>query len=144
MMRRLSLTAILLVTSFLAACGQVEPVIVSVSMPECTYRGPALMKEGVVSLSLTLNGLGRARVVLVELEDGHEYNEVETRLEQSVDWDRPPEWLRPVIDLQLRDEQGVMGIEDTARLTTGQYAVVCVDEGSGEARPASPLEVRGS
>lgn len=143
-MRRLSLTAILVVISVLAACGQVEPVIMAVSMPECTYQGPVRMEEGEVSLSLSLNGLGRARVLLVELEDGHEYGEVEEQLEESTDWDSRPEWLRPVIDLQLSDAQGVAGVEDTAHLTAGQYVVVCVDEGSGEGRPASPLEVRGS
>jgi len=102
------------------------------------------MREGVVSLSLTLNGLGKARVLLVELEEDHTYDEVEAVFAEGPGWEGRPEWMQSVIDLELSDAQGVAGVAETSRLTEGQYAVVCVDEISGDARPASPLEVRGS
>lgn len=119
-------------------------MILAVSMPDCTYQGPVLIEEGEVSLSLTLNGLGESRVLVVELEEGHTFDELEAHLDESENWEDRPPWLRPVIDIELSDAQGIEGTSDTSRLGEGEYAVVCVDQAMGEASAASPLRVRGS
>ena len=42
---------------------------VAVSMPECVYRGSDSMREGTVSVSLTLNGVTDAGATLVLIEN---------------------------------------------------------------------------
>lgn len=125
-----------------AACGQVEPVILAVSMPECTYGGPVAMSEGEASLSLTLNGLGHSRVVVAELTDGHSYDELESHFDTLGDWSVRPEWLRTTMVVELSDAQGLAGAESSARLHEGEYAVVCIDLTTDMVRAASPLQVR--
>lgn len=137
-------SAVLVVSLMLGACTQVEPVLLAVGMPECTYRGAATMEPGQASLSLTLNGLGRARASLVELADGHSYDELATHFEENGAWEDRPEWLRPVIDVQLSDADGIDGVADNADLDIGHYAVVCVDLQTGTARAAGPLQVADS
>jgi len=140
-MRTVARSALVLVSLLLTACGQVEPVILAVSMPDCTYRGATRMVPGEASLSLSLNGLGSARALLVELEDGRTHVELGAHLEQTGGWEDRPPWIRPVIDLELSDADGVDGTEDSSRLAAGDYAVVCIDLETGAARTASPLHV---
>lgn len=140
-MRTVARSALVLVSLLLTACGQVEPVILAVSMPDCTYRGATRMVPGEASLSLSLNGLGSARALLVELEDGRTHVELGAHLEQTGGWEDRPDWIRPVIDLELSDADGVDGTEDSSRLAAGDYAVVCIDLETGAARTASPLHV---
>jgi hypothetical protein len=140
-MRTAARSALVSVSLLLAACGQVEPVILAVSMPDCTYRGATQMEPGEASLSLSLNGLGSARALLVELEDGHTHVELSAHIDQTDGWEDRPEWIRPVIDLELSDADGVDGTEDSSRLAPGDYAVVCIDLETGTARTASPLHV---
>ena len=142
-MRTAARSALVLVSLLLTACGQVEPVLLAVSMPDCTYRGATQMEPGEASLSLSLNGLGSARALLVELEDGRTYVELGAHLEQAGGWGDRPDWIRPVIDLGLSDVDGVDGREASSRLAAGDYAVVCIDLETGTARAASPLRVEG-
>lgn len=142
-MRTAARSAVLLLSLFLAACGQVEPVLLSVSMPDCTYLGPVDMEPGDVSLSLTLNGLGNARVLLVELTDNHSYDDLEVQL-ASGGWEDRPDWSRAMIDIELSDTQGIDGEEGTSTLHEGEFAVVCIDLSAGVARVASPLSVEES
>lgn len=141
-MRRI--TSIVTLMSALVACGQVEPVTLTVSMPDCTYRGPSEMEPGEASLSLTLNGLGSVQALLVELEDDHTYDDLTAHLDRGDGWDDGPDWLRPVIELELSDTEGIDGTADNSRLGEGRYAVVCVDLGTGTARAASPFRVEES
>lgn len=143
-MRTAARSAVLLLSLSLAACGQVEPVLLSVSMPDCTYRGAATMEPGEANLSLTLNGLGSGRALLAELKDGRNFDELAAHFEQSEDWEERPDWLRLVIDLELSDADGVDGRAGQADLDVGNYAVICVDLESGTAMAASPLLVAES
>lgn len=144
-MRRVSL-AIGAVALVLTACGQVEPVLLVVSVPDCTYQGPHAMTEGNASLSLTMNGLGDSRVLLVELTGGHTSAELEEHFETVSDhWDDRPDWLSPTIDLVLEDSDGIGGKEQTAHLRPGSHVVVCVDQsGQNRSRLAASLEVTES
>lgn len=133
----------------LAACGQVEPVLLHLSMPDCTYQGTTSMVEGEVSLSLSLNGLADAGARLVELTDENTYAELETHVEDvSADVDRLPEWIEDVIDLRLADFEGVDGVQGTDRVGPGSYALLCIDypydETAATVRLATPVEVRAS
>lgn len=127
----------------LAGCGQVEPVLLKVSMPDCTYQGPSSMRAGEASLSLGLNGLGDARVLLVALTGGHSYQELSEEFDSNAEWAARPDWIEAVLDVELGDDQGVSGMEETTELTDGRYAIICVDQTTGTAQTASPLEVRG-
>lgn len=131
----------------LAACGQVDPVIMHVTMPDCTYQGATSMLEGEVSLSLSLNGLADAGARLVELTGDHTYADLKSHLEVvSPNLDELPEWADDVIDLRLADFEGKEGVEDTARVPDGDYALLCIDYpydgGEPTVRLATPLEVR--
>jgi len=128
----------------LAACGQVEPVILTVSMPDCTFRGATEMEPGVASLSLSLNGLGNARAMVVEIEDGHTFDELAAHFEQGGGWEGRPEWTRSVVDVALNATDGVDGTSDSAHLDQGDYAVVCVDLETGTTRAVRPLLVAES
>jgi hypothetical protein len=125
----------------LGACGQVEPVLLAVSMPECTFSGAATMEPGEASLSLSLNGLGSARALLLKLDEGRSYDELAAHFEENEAWEDRPVWLRPAIDLELSDTDGIDGIADNADLDAGDYAIVCVDLEDGAARAASLLQV---
>lgn len=135
---RLLAVSVIVVT----ACGQVEPVLLRVGMPECSYQGPSTMSEGEASLSLTLNGLGRARVLLVELTEGHTYDELVSHFESSEEWLDRPDWIYPVLDVELDDAEGVDGKSEKLDLEAGEYAVVCVDRDNETVEVASPLQVR--
>jgi hypothetical protein len=126
-MRRVPwIAAVLLLV--VAACGQVEPVLAHVTMPDCTYQGATSMKEGEVSLSLSLNGLADAGVILGAIGAEHTYRDLETHLAGvSDELEDLPEWLEGVIDLRLSDAQALDGVEDTVRVRAGSYAVICVD-----------------
>lgn len=143
-MRTAARSAVLLLSLLLTACGQVEPVLLTVSMPDCTLRGPMAMQPGEASLSLSLNGLGTAQAALVEPVDGHSHDELAAYLEENGAWEDRPGWLRPVIDLELSDTDGINGIADHADLGVGEYVVVCVDLETGSARVAGVLEVAES
>lgn len=135
-MRRL-LAAIALLG--LSACGQVEPVMVAITMPDCVHRGATSMSEGRMSLSLTLNGIADAAVILVEIPEGRSYSE----LEESLDDRRPPSWATEITEVRLSSAQGVEGAVEEIALRAGDYAVVCVDDPDGEAlrTGAYPLRV---
>ncbi len=130
----------------LAACGQVEPVLLAVGMPGCAYQGPASMREGEVSLSLTLNGLGDVGAAVVALGDDNTYEELQTFLATDTPWEARPGWVAPVIELRLDDTEGLDGVEGTAQLDEGSYAVVCIDhpydQEDSRATAASPLSVK--
>jgi hypothetical protein len=133
-MRRLRCLAALVLA--LAACGQVEPVTMAISMPDCVYQGANTMRAGVVSVSLTLNGIDSASVVLGEIIDDHTYDELGEHLDTS---SAIPTWLDPRLQLDLSTDDGVSGVSKMRFLSPGTYALVCVDE-SGP-RPASPMTV---
>lgn len=145
-MRRVPWVAAVLIL-VVTACGQVEPVLAHVTMPDCTYQGPTSMEEGEISLSLSLNGLADAGVVLVELVDDTTYDDLATHIETVTDQlsDLPP-WVEEIIDLRLSDFEGVGGVESSADLSAGDYGVICVDypydEGEPLVRPATPLDVK--
>lgn len=130
----------------IVACGQVEPVLMHVTMPDCTYQGVAEMEEGEVSLSLSLNGLADAGAVLVELTSGHTFEDLETHLDSvSNELDDLPDWVVELISLRLADTEGRDGIEGSERLRAGSYAVLCIDypydDGAHTVSVAGPLEV---
>lgn len=144
-MRRAGLVSTGILALALVACGQVEPVLLPVSMPECIYSGPAVMEEGSASLSLRINGLGEAAVLVVGIEDGHEVEDLATHLTDVSDqWTERPDWLSTRVEVRLSSAEGLSGREKTVQLRPGQYAVVCVDH-TGEGSPArlgGPLQVR--
>ncbi|MGH3649861.1 MAG: hypothetical protein ACRDU9_04060 [Acidimicrobiia bacterium] len=132
----------------MAACGQVEPVLMPVSMPECIYQGVSSMEEGSARLSLTLNGLGEAGVALVRLTGEKTYDDLVEHLGSvSGAWDRRPDWVTTEIELRLDASQGLVGVEETRTLDEGAYAIVCIaypyDGADAEVSPASALEVSG-
>lgn len=140
-MRSIAPVVTLMAMTALAACGQVEPVILTVSMPDCTFRGATEMEPGVASLSLSLNGLGTGRVLVVEIEAGHTYDELAAHFEQGGGLDGTADWARPVIDVELSDTDGIGATAESNELGMGDYAVVCVDLTTGTAMTASPLQV---
>ena len=121
----------------LTACGQVEPVTMALSMPDCVYQGQNQMSEGEVSVSLSLNGITEASAVLAELTDEHTYPELEERLQET---GTIPSWARPIVELDLSSSAALDGIDEQAELEPGLYALICVDD-SG-ARVATSLVVR--
>lgn len=118
---RLLSVSLLVVT----ACGQVEPVLLPVSMPECIAQGPDSMREGSVSVSLTVNGLGEARVDLLELTGGHSYEDLTDAVAVQ---GQVPEWAIGVLSLELGPSEGVDGVSDEVRLDEGEYAIACLDD----------------
>ena len=129
------------------ACGQVEPVLIHVTMPDCTYQGSREMSEGEVSLSLSLNGLADAGAVLAAIGEEHTYENLEAHLtDVSNELEDLPDWVEDVIDLRLSDAQALDGVEDTARVAAGTHALLCVDYPYEDGRTptvsvAGPLEV---
>lgn len=122
-------------------CGQVEPVLLSVSMPDCVYQGTNRMRAGEVALSLTLNGIADAGVLLVELTDG--YDDLERYLEAPSSG--LPPWGDVILELELSSAEGIDGVAGTRELQSGKYALVCVDDPGGPNetfRAATPIEVR--
>lgn len=133
--QRLAVVAVLLIS----ACGQVEPVTVAVSMPDCVYRGADRMREGDASVSLTLNGIADARADLVLIAEGHSYSEF---VEVLANTGEVPTWAEPVVELELSQDDGLDGVEETVSLAAGSYALLCVSEDG--VRPATSLTVRES
>lgn len=131
--QRLAVFALVLVS----ACGQVEPVTVAVSMPDCVYRGAERMREGIASVSLTLNGIADVGATLVLVEEGRTYVEL---IDVLTNTGEIPTWASPVVELEMSNDDGVDGVEETVSLEAGTYALLCVDN-SG-VRPASSLTVR--
>ncbi|MFZ0012632.1 MAG: hypothetical protein WAL25_00830 [Acidimicrobiia bacterium] len=142
---RLGLLFAVLLSS-LVACGQVEPVIVAVSMPECTSSNVRSMREGRLSLSLTLNGIAHSGVAVAELIEDHSYDELQEHVATGSDvWERRPEWLRVRAELELSSAQGLDGVEETVYVESGDYAIVCLDHDTPSGtrmRVESPLRVR--
>lgn len=139
------LTATLVLT-LPAACGQVEPVLMPVSMPECIYQGPSSMSIGNASVSLTLNGIGDAGVALVRLVDDETHSDLEAHLATIGDrWADRPEWVTTVLELRLDSSQGLDGVDETMTLQAGSYAVVCIDHTGGDAtaRVSGAVTVEG-
>lgn len=136
-----------LVTSLLgAACGQVDPVLLPVSMPECVYQGASSMHEGNARVSLTLNGLGSVALALVEITDDMTYDDLADHLEtRAGSWETAPGWVATELELSLDDAQGLDGVDETVTLDPGSYALVCIDhpygDGAVTARVAASLEV---
>lgn len=131
----------------LVACGQVDPVLMPVGMPECIYRGPSSMGAGNASVSLNLNGIGDAGVVLARLTGQETHVDLERHLE-SVEgrWEDRPDWIDGLVELRLDSGQGVDGVEETVSLPEGDYALICVDYSGPEptARIASAITVESS
>ena len=132
LIQRLAVLAIVLVS----ACGQVEPVTVAVSMPDCVYRGADRMLEGVASVSLTLNGIADVGATLVLIEEDRSYGELVDVVSNTGE---APTWVRPVVELTLSNDDGLEGIEEAISLPAGTYALLCVDDNG--VRPASSLTV---
>lgn len=146
-MRRFPWIAAILIP-IVAACGQVEPVLMHVTMPDCTHQGPTSMVDGELSLSLSLNGLVDAGARLVELTGDRTYSDLESHIDEvSADLSDLPPWAQEVIDLRLSASQGMDGVEDTARVAEGDYALLCVDYPYDDTEPgirlATSLEVVG-
>ncbi|MGD2060845.1 MAG: hypothetical protein PVF87_08280 [Acidimicrobiia bacterium] len=144
-MRRVPWIAAVLIV-ILAACAQVEPVLLQVTMPDCTYMGETSIEEGEISLSLRLNGLADAGVLVAELSGEHAYGDLATHVEEiSDELADLPTWAETVVDLRLSDSEGIDGVERSARLSEGDYAVICVDypydQGPPLVRLAAPLTV---
>lgn len=131
--QRLAVVAMVLVS----ACGQVEPVTVAVSMPDCVYRGADRMREGEASVSLTLNGIADVGATLVRIEEDHTYDDLGDVLDNT---GQIPSWASPVVELELSADDGLDGIEETVFLQAGIYALLCMEEDA--VRPASSLTVR--
>lgn len=121
----------------IAGCGQVEPVTMAVTMPDCVYQGQNQMSEGDVSVSLSLNGITEATVVLVELTDEHTYAELGQTIGSGL-----PSWAQPVVEVGLSTSDALDGVEETVSVGPGDYALVCIDD-SG-IRLATSLVVRES
>ena len=117
-----------MLSSLLVACGQVDPVVGALSMPDCTYQGPVAMEEGNVRVILTRNGLGNSGAALVEIGGDGTYADLEMHLRDISDrWDQRPAWLSTRLFLTLDDREAIDGVEDTTRLSEGSYALLCVD-----------------
>lgn len=128
------------------ACGQVDPVLLTVAMPECVYQGPPTMAQGSARVSLQLNGLGDAGVALVELSRQQTHDNLVRHLE-TVErrWAGLPGWASVVVELRVDSDTGAQGAHETVTLGPGTYSVVCLEHSPGlepSARPAASLEVR--
>jgi len=146
--RRRRIVALVAFPALVLSCGQVDPVIMTVAMPDCVYQGPISIMEGNVRLSLTLNGLGDAGAGLVRFPGDETYDSLVDHLGKVSDrWDDLPSRVEPLVELRLSDREGVDGVEETTRLDAGRYAVICIDhpyDGSDAiARLATSLEVAG-
>ncbi len=130
----------------LVACGQVEPVVVTVSMPDCIAQAPPTMRAGNARMSLTLNGLGDSGAALVQLKDDHTYSELVDQFKSDNRWEHRPDWVSPKLELRLDSADGLDGVDKTVYLVAGDYAVVCIDhpyDGSDDtAQAAARLEVK--
>lgn len=128
------------------ACGQVEPVLMTVSMPDCTFQGSDRMTEGRARLGLTLNGIGEWGAALVVLEDEKTFADLMAEAGESRRLDHLPNWARGVIELRLSDADAADGVDAERVLDEGTYAVLCVypdDSGSDvEFLPVRDLTVR--
>lgn len=148
-MRRLAPRLYLLFVSLLAvtACGQPDPVVMPVSMPECIYQGPSAMETGNARVSLTLNGITDSGVALAELTVDLTHSDLSAHLE-TVDtrWSERPSWVSTVLELRLDAAEGRDGVEETVALEPGRYVVVCLDYPVDDSEPtamvAGGLEVR--
>ncbi len=144
-MRQATIVAVL--SLMVAACGQVEPVIMTLAMPDCVYQGPSEMHPGEAQLTMTLNGIGEWGSALVKITGDHTYKELREHVETVSDvWGRRPDWVRPVITLSLSDADAVDGVDGRADVDKGAYAVVCLDhDGEDEItyRLSNGLEVNG-
>lgn len=119
--------AVCALATLLVACGQVDPVLMPVSMPECIYQGPSSMREGSVRLSLTLNGMADAGVALVEIDQDHTPAALSDHLAGAAGWENAPSWVSTRAELHLDSASGRDGVDETVALTEGSYAVVCID-----------------
>jgi hypothetical protein len=142
-LRRLWVASLLVLAT--TGCGQVEPVLVTVSMPDCAHTGATTMDVGELRVILTLNGLGSAGLMLVELGDERGYQDLVDELEnRSGDGSVPP-WVTEVVSLQIEDGTGVDSVAETVDIEGGQYALVCLyrspDVSETMIEPAAPLVV---
>jgi hypothetical protein len=110
----------------LTACGQVEPVLMTVSMPDCTFAGTDSMEEGRARLGLTLNGIGEWGAALVALDRNHTFDDLVAENESSDTLNDLPSWARTVIELRLSEDDAVDGVDVERVLDPGGYAVICV------------------
>lgn len=127
-----------------AACGQIEPVLMTVSMPDCTYQGADEMQEGRARLSLTLNGIGEWGTALLRLEDDHTFDDFTETANENAELAAVPSWARSVIELRLSDEEGRDGVDSERVLDEGTYAVICIyvpDEGAATYVPLEEVRV---
>lgn len=135
-----------LAVATLAACGQVEPVTLAVSMPDCVATVPSAMREGDASVSLTLNGLSDSGVALVRLDGERTHDDLTAHFERNNRWSSRPPWAVVVVELRLDAGQGLDGVEETVTLDEGSYAMVCIDHpydaAEATARVAAPMEVK--
>ena len=142
-LRRSVILSLIMVS--IAACGQVDPVVLAVSMPDCITQGPSAMRAGNLRLSLTLNGLADSGLALVELTGEEGYQDLVRHFEGADLWEDRPSWVSPLVELRLDPSQALDGVEETTRLEEGRYALVCIhhpyDGSSATARAAAPLEV---
>jgi len=122
------------------ACGQVEPVLLPVTMPDCLYQGTSAMEAGTARLSLAANSLGRFGVALVEVESETTAADVEehlTAVEET--WGQLPEGANTRLLLRLDESMGVDGVEETVPLRPGSYALICIVFPYGEGEPGARL-----
>jgi hypothetical protein len=143
LLRRAGVVLAVLITT---ACGQVDPVLLTVAMPGCVYQGPPTMVAGDARVSLRLNGLGDAGVALVERGRQETHDDLVQYLE-TVDgsWSERPEWVSAVVELRVDGGQGSQGAQETVTLDPGTYSVVCLehrDDLDPLASAAASLEVR--
>ena len=146
MRRLLRCVALALVALSVAACGQADPVVLAVSMPDCITQGPSAMRTGNVRVSLTLNGLADSGVALVELTGEEGYQDLVRHFEGADLWEDRPSWVSPLVELRLDPSQALDGVEETTHLDEGRYALVCIhhayDGSPATARAAAPVDVR--
>lgn len=120
--------ALLFLGVALAACGQVDPVVMSVGMVECVYQGPSSMEVGNARVTLTLHGLGRGGLSLVELADGKTHHDLSDHFETvSEVWDERPDWAESKGLLEVSDQEGVTADSRNFGMSPGAYAFVCID-----------------
>ncbi len=149
-MRLNSRLAALTASIALVSCGQADPVLMPVSMPECIYQGPSSMEEGNARISLRLNGLGESGAALVQLTEDRSFDELRAHFENDSRWSRQPSWARTVTELRLERGMGLDddGVARTVDLSAGSYAVVCIEypegEDEGSAHSEAEIEVKAS
>lgn len=134
MMRRLLVAVSLLL---LSGCGQVDPVLVAVSMPDCVLSGASTMEEGTVRVSLALNGIADAAVEVVEIPDGRQFDELAQRVSEEI----IPVWAEPLAVVELSTADGIEGAVETLHLDPGTYALICVDHPDDGSKPLGVHEL---